>query len=215
VEDGRGIAIMGQGGGLVPARKDYVMFEDVITYCAKDGCDCEADQVLIKNGRATPFCIRCIDAADYVSALAGVNLYLWTVRIEDYWQDHGPYPDTYQEHAQLKLARKSYKKMVKECRAGLAAVRKQLTMARTFAENTPSDGKPHHDALWWAGEFPEYVDEYDPRKWVWENRAFWMIWSDYISELEQAGLTVYAEQAKQLPIGDLLAASKTADAEEC
>jgi len=86
----------------------------------------------------------------------------------------------------------------------LATIRKQLWRAISFANRTPSDGIPHHKGLWWTGEFPAYPKEYDPSEWQMENRPFAWAWSDYISELEEAGLVDYAAKAKTLPIADLL-----------
>ena len=83
---------------------DYAMIEtDVMVYCAKDNCDNEADQVLLTNGAATPFCQNCINTAEYVAALVCQNLDLWTVPVKDYFAEHGE--EDYEEHWQLGMAR--------------------------------------------------------------------------------------------------------------
>jgi len=77
--------------------------EVITVYCAKDCCDCEADQVLLAHGTATPFCQHCIDTTEYIAALCKADLDIWTVPALDYWSDYSE--AGYEEHYQLRNAR--------------------------------------------------------------------------------------------------------------
>jgi hypothetical protein len=93
----------------------------------------------------------------------------------------------------------------------LKCLRRQLALAIDFAEATPNDGMPHHSACWWAGDFPAYPQDYAPDDWQKHNRPIWAVWEDYVATLEDQGLDDYADLAKQLPIADLLEASRAED----
>jgi|AACY02.11.fsa_nt_gi hypothetical protein len=106
----------------------------------------------------------------------------------------------------------------------LKEIRLQLALAFDFLESTPHPDGEHWS---WTGSMPYYISEYDPRVWaagvtfvdrydgetkqVLDYRAYntpiWRIWEDALAEMRARGMGRVIEQAEQLPIADLLAAS--------
>jgi len=82
-------------------------------------------------------------------------------------------------------------------------IRRQLIRMDNFMSETPT-----HNPLWWCDEMPAYPDEYTPEEWQTENKAIWLVWLDYLTELEHANLHDYRALADKLEVADLLAASK-------
>lgn len=87
----------------------------------------------------------------------------------------------------------------------LHIIREQLTRMIEFMSKTP-DGK--NDPLWWYGDMPASCNFYIPSEWQTENRPIWMVWQDYLSELEHANLHEYRALADKLDVADLLATSE-------
>ena len=89
--------------------------------------------------------------------------------------------------------------------SGLHIIREQLSRMDDFMAKTP-DCKD--DPLWWCDNMPAYPKEYTPKEWQAENRPVFLIWLDYLAELDHANLTAYHTLADKLNVADLLAASK-------
>jgi len=100
---------------------------------------------------------------------------------------------------------------------GLAVLREQLDIMEQFIADTPNDGNKGHDSLWWGGDLPADIDTYTPRDWQEENKPVFMIWDEYLYELQHMdGVPIIQEyflKARELEIGDLLAASNAVNDE--
>jgi hypothetical protein len=87
----------------------------------------------------------------------------------------------------------------------LSILREQLIILDDFMRDTVDPENPHRGAWWWAGDLPALPELYEPVDWEEANRSIEVIFGEYLYELEKAGLTEKLEQAKELPIADLLA----------
>ena len=86
----------------------------------------------------------------------------------------------------------------------LVEIRFQLVYAIAFMAQT-DDGIHEDGEWWWAREMPAYPCEYVPEEWNETNWCMEKIWDNFFSDLLRAGLHERYEQARQLPIADLLA----------
>lgn len=93
----------------------------------------------------------------------------------------------------------------------LAILREQLEIMEQFVADTPDDGNSWHDSLWWGGDLPADMGTYVPQEWQEENKPIWVIWDEYLYELEHMdgvpAIQEYFLKAKELEIADLLAFS--------
>ena len=100
-----------------------------------------------------------------------------------------------------------YEKLCERLYPDLAHLREQLDVALAFAEETPG-----HDPLYWTGAFPCYPARFKPKDWEKRNPPFEHIWDDFLSALARNGLVKRLEEARLLPIADLLVASSVSEA---
>jgi hypothetical protein len=87
----------------------------------------------------------------------------------------------------------------------LSILREQLVTLGEFMRDTVDPEHPHRKAWWWTSDLPAYPELYEPVDWERANKSIEVIFGEYLYELEKAGLTEKLEQAKELPIADLLA----------
>lgn len=85
--------------------------------------------------------------------------------------------------------------------------RAQLAVASAFMHETAEDDP-------WGGEMPYYIDVYDATEWNECNKPIHLIWTDFLGDLERERRTERLAQAKELPIGDLLALSRNAPCQD-
>ena len=90
----------------------------------------------------------------------------------------------------------------------LHEIRLQLCTMWAFMYNTPDD-RENYDGSWWTGPMPHYLSSYNPKSWNEDNDPVHIIWRDYMDELRD-GFDDYLELARELPVADLLAASREA-----
>lgn len=82
----------------------------------------------------------------------------------------------------------------------LEIIREQLKTMRDFMAAT-DDGIWYHDELWWAGDVPDEPELYLPEDWQQGYRPIYIVWEEYLAELERARLANYRKQAEELEIG--------------
>jgi len=87
----------------------------------------------------------------------------------------------------------------------LLTIRKQLKLMDDFMSKTPS-----HDSTWWDANMPAYPDEYSPREWQsnGRNTPIFLVWEKYLDKLRYEKFFAYRSRAENLPVHDLLTASR-------
>ena len=101
----------------------------------------------------------------------------------------------------------------------LSILRDQLHTMNRFMQDTP-DPRPHFGAGWWAGDMPYDIDDYTPENFCAgqtpPDKPVWVAWDAYLRDLDGAhreAMLAHYEAAKDLALGDLLAASIEASPE--
>jgi len=91
----------------------------------------------------------------------------------------------------------------------LGVLREQLHLMIEFMDNTPNVNGSYA-ATEWCNELPAYPNHYTVEEWQSQpdNIPVWYIWWFYKAELELAGFYDLHKEAEELPIADLLAASR-------
>ena len=87
----------------------------------------------------------------------------------------------------------------------LKTIRLELDIMLEFMEHTPD---VNSDSFYWVGDMPIEPVTYEPEVWQRTKQPIWMLWIEYLNKLKRADFVNYYNRAMELPIGNLLAASK-------
>lgn len=81
----------------------------------------------------------------------------------------------------------------------------ELDVMLEFMAQTPDINL---DPLYWTGDMPIWSVTYEPGLWQKTKQPIWVLWVEYLNKLKRANLVDYYNRAIELPIANLLAASK-------